>query len=77
MNIDKINFERVFYNTLYIGWSFIIGFLFALYMVDAEQYNNDRRTVIDIENTVNNWKTDTISREDFTLIIRGLSLIHI
>ena len=71
MNIDKINFERVFYNTLYIGWSFIIGFLFALYMVDAEQYNNDRRTVIDIENTVNNWKTDTISREDFTLIIRG------
>ena len=71
MNIDNINFERIFYNTLYIGWSFIIGFLFALYMVDAEQYNNDRRTVIDIENTVNNWKTDTISREDFTLIIRG------
>ena len=71
MNIDNINFERIFYNTLYIGWSFIIGFLFALYMVDAEQYNNDRRTLIDIENTVNNWKTDTISREDFTLIIRG------
>jgi len=71
MNIDNINFERVFYNTLKIGWSFIIGFLFALYMVDAEQYNQDRRTVIDIENTVNNWKTDTISKEDFTLIIRG------
>lgn len=71
MNIDNINFEQLFYDTLKIGWSFTIGFLFALYMVDAEQYNNERRAIIDIENTVNNWKTDTISKDDFTLIIRG------
>ena len=71
MNIDNINWGRVFYNTLYIGWSFIVGFLFALYLVDAEQYNEDRRTVIDIQNTVNNWTTNTLTKDDINLIIRG------
>ena len=71
MNIDNINFERVFYNTLYIGWSFIIGFLFALYMVDAEKYNEERRDIIDIENAVNNWTEDTIKKDDLLLIVRG------
>ena len=69
--IDNINFERIFYNTLYIGWAFIIGFLFALYLVDAEQYNEDRRTVVDIQNTVNNWTDDNLSKDDIQLIIRG------
>ena len=71
MNIDNINMERVFYNTLYIGWSFIIGFLFALYMVDAEQYNEDNRTLNQVENTILNWEAETLSKEDIQLIIRG------
>ena len=69
--IDNINWERVFYNTLISGWSFIVGFLFALYLIDAEQYNQDKRTVIDIQNTVNNWTEDTLTKEDIQLIIRG------
>ena len=71
MNIDNINFERVFYNTLYIGWSFVIGFLFALYLIDAEKYNEDRQTVNKIENTLLNWESDNITKEQMTLIIRG------
>ena len=71
MNLDNINFERVFYNTLYIGWSFVIGFLFALYMVDAEQYNEERRTINQIENTLINWEADTMTKEDMQLIVRG------
>ena len=69
--LDNINFERLFYNTLYIGWSFIFGFLFALYLVDAEQYNEERRTVNNIENTLLNWEADTLNKEDIQLIIRG------
>ena len=71
MNIDNINFERVFYNTLYIGWSFVIGFLFALYLIDAEKYNEDRQTVNKIENTLLNWESDNITKEQMRLIIRG------
>ena len=71
MNIDKINWGRVFYNTLYIGWSFIVGFLFALYLVDAEQYNEDIRTLNQVENTLLNWEGETLNKEDIQLIIRG------
>ena len=71
MNIDNINMERVFYNTLYIGWSFVIGFLFALYMVDAEKFNEDTRTLINLENRVLNWEGDTMTKEDLELIVRG------
>ena len=71
MNIDNINMERVFYNTLYIGWSFVVGFLFALYLIDAEKYNTERQTINKIENRVLNWESQTLSKDEVNLIIRG------
>jgi len=71
MNLDNINFEQLFYDTLKIGWSFVIGFLFALYMVNAEQYNEDRRTLNQIENTLLNWDSEILNKDDIQLIIRG------
>jgi hypothetical protein len=70
MNIDNINFEKVFYNTLKIGWSFIVGFLFALYLVDAEADNNERATMIQLENTIMNNDKQYYTKEDLKLFIR-------
>jgi len=70
MKIDNINFEKVFYNTLKIGWSFIVGFLFALYLVDAEADNNERATMIQLENTIMNNDKQYYTKEDLKLFIR-------
>ena len=70
INIDNIDFKRVFYNTLYIGWSFIIGFLFALYLVDAEADKNERATMIQLENTILNNDKEYYSKDDLKLYIR-------
>ena len=40
-------------------------------MVDAEQYNEDNRTLNQIENTLINWDSETLSKDDIKLIIRG------
>lgn len=71
MNIDNIDFKRVFYNTLYIGWSFVVGFLFALYLIDAEKYNTERQTINKIENTILNWESNTLSKDEVKMIVRG------
>ena len=70
MNLDNINFEQIFYDTLKIGWSFIVGFLFALYLVDAEADKNERATMIQLENTILNNNKQSYTKDELKLYIR-------